>query len=36
MVASCSAQIPALINRTDFAPAVRQYAAERAAKRFSC
>lgn len=35
-VASCFAQILALIDRTDFARAVRQHAAERAAKGFSC
>ncbi len=34
-VASCFAQILALIDRTDFARAVRQHAAERAAKGFS-
>ncbi len=36
VVASCFAQILALIDRTDFARAVRQHAAERAAKGFSC
>jgi len=35
-VASCFAQILALIDRTDFARAVRQHTAERAAKGFSC
>ena len=35
-VASCFAQILALIDRTAFARAVRQHAAERAAKGFSC
>lgn len=35
-VASCFAQILALIDRTDFARAVRQHAAERAAKGFRC
>jgi hypothetical protein len=35
-VASCFAQILALIDRTDFARAVRQHAAERAAKGFGC
>lgn len=35
-VASCFAQILALIDRTEFAHAVRQHAAERAAKGFSC
>lgn len=35
-VASCFAQILALIDRTDFAHAVRQHAAERAAKGFGC
>jgi hypothetical protein len=35
-VASCFAQILALINRTDFTRAVRKHAAERAAKGFSC
>lgn len=35
-VASCFAQILALIDRADFARAVRQHAAERAAKGFSC
>lgn len=35
-VASCFAQILALIDRTDFARAVRQHAAERAAKGLSC
>lgn len=35
-VASCFAQILALIDRTDFARAVQQHAAERAAKGFSC
>jgi hypothetical protein len=36
VVASCFAQILALIDRTDFARAVRQHGAERAAKGFSC
>lgn len=36
VVASCFAQILALIDRTDFARAVRQHAAERATKGFSC
>ncbi|MDF0674461.1 MAG: IS4 family transposase [Nitrospira sp.] len=35
-VASCFAQMLALIDRADFARAVRQHAAERAAKGFSC
>ena len=35
-VASCFAQILTLIDRTDFARAVRQHAAERAAKGFGC
>jgi uncharacterized protein DUF4372 len=35
-VASGFAQIIALIDRTDFARAVRQHAAERAAKGFGC
>lgn len=35
-VASCFVQILALIDRTDFARPVRQHAAERAAKGFSC
>lgn len=35
-VASCFAQILALIDRMDFARAVRQHQAERAAKGFSC
>jgi len=35
-VASCFAQILALIDRTDFVRAVRQHAAERAAKGFGC
>jgi len=35
-VASCFAQILALIDRTDFACAVRQHTAERAAEGFSC
>jgi len=35
-VASCFAQILALIDRADFAHAVRQHAAERAAKGFGC
>lgn len=35
-VASCFAQILALIDRTEFARAVRQHAAERAAKGFGC
>ena len=35
-VASCFAQILALIDRTDFARAVRQHAAEPAAKGYSC
>ena len=35
-VASCFAQILALIDRADFARAVRQHAAERAAKGFGC
>jgi len=35
-VASCFAQILALIGRTEFAHAVRQHAAERADKGFSC
>lgn len=35
-VASCFAQILALIDRTDFARAVRQHAAERATKGFRC
>ena len=35
-VASCFAQILALIDRADFAPAVRQHTAERTAKGFSC
>lgn len=35
-VARCVAQILALIARTDFARAVRQHAAERAAKGFNC
>jgi len=35
-VASCFAEILALIDRADFARAVRQHAAERAAKGFSC
>lgn len=35
-VMSCFAQILALIDRTDFARAVRQHAADRAAKGFSC
>ncbi len=34
--ASCFAQILALIDRADFARAVRQHAAERAAKGFGC
>lgn len=35
-VASCFAQMLALIDRMDFARAVRQHAAERAAKGFGC
>jgi hypothetical protein len=35
-VASCFAQILALIDRTEFARAVRQHAAERATKGFGC
>ena len=35
-VASCFAQILALIDRADFARAVRQHGAERATKGFSC
>ena len=35
-VASCFAQILALIDRADFARAVCQHAAERAAKGFGC
>jgi uncharacterized protein DUF4372 len=35
-VASCFAQILSLIDRTQFARAVRQHGAERAAKEFSC
>ena len=35
-VASCFAQILALIDRAGFARAVRQHQAERAAKGFSC
>jgi hypothetical protein len=35
-VASCFAQMLALIDRADFARAVRQHAAERAAKGFGC
>lgn len=34
-VASCFAQILALIDRTEFARAVRKHAAERAAKGFT-
>jgi len=35
-IASCFAQMLALIDRPDFACAVRQHAAERAAKGFGC